>query len=350
VTQNLEESTIGLAPLDITLEITRKCPLRCNFCSSNGGDPHPKELTLIDWERIVDEAIEIGARSFLISGGEPFSCQYIKELIEYISEKPAQISIYSSGNVEKNNKIEPLALKDLEFIANLGSIKMILSLEGSSNFTHDKITNKMNSFCNTIQSVQNCIKLGLKTEIHFVPTKQNYFELPGVLDISKNLGVDKISILRFVPQGRGKENRKSLELDYEDLIKLNKIFLDFRKYRDFVRIGSPFNPFLLSTNYICTAGINRITIRYDGLVFPCEAFKFLPENEEIDIRKFSLKRIFYDSSIFKEVKTYHKIFLNSSCKSCSGFSICGGGCPAQKILNSTNIDPICLQLIEVKQK
>ena len=334
--------------IDVTLEITRKCPLRCVFCSSNGGLPHSDELDLEKWISIVDDAIDLGAKSFLISGGEPFTSPFLIELARYIMSKNVDLSIYSSGNIG-DDKIKPIPIQELAKIASLGNIKMVMSLEAADPDIHDKITLKKNSYKNTIQTIKNCIGLNLNVELHFVPIKINYRELAEIVTLAKSLKVNKISVLRLVPQGRGKENRELVELNNEELDDLGSLFLKLEKYGDFVRIGSPFNPYLLTKTYKCTAGTNRMTIRYDGLVAPCEAFKFILSNyNNVDLKNTDLHNIWFHSKLFSDIRQYQKIFNNmdSQCVSCFNSEKCGGGCPAQKILYNVSIDPICKVKLE----
>lgn len=335
-------------PSDVTLEITRECPLNCLICSSNGGEKHPSELSLDKWIDIIDESIELGATSFLISGGEPFSSSYFKTLCEYISEKDVSLSIYTSGNYYDGHEFSSLQYNDLFFLTNLDLVKLVISLEGSNEKTHDFLTGVKGSFNNTMATIRLAVKLGIDTEIHFVPTLINYLELPDVVFLAKKIGVKRASILRFVAQGRGKDNEKLLKLRNDDLIVLRDIFFKLEKYGDYIRIGSPFNPFLLSKNYMCTAGRKRMTIRYDGRVVPCEAMKFMAEgfNDEFyadnDVTIHTLDDIWNISKIFQMSRDFHKI-INSECVSCEFLNKCWGGCPAQRILKSdlNNIDPFC---------
>lgn len=329
-----------MTSLDVTLEITRKCPLACMLCSSHGGIIHPNELGLDKWIHLVDEAVELGASSFLISGGEPFTSPFLFELSRYIHSKNVSLTIYSSGNIGENI-IKPIPITELEKIANVGKILIVMSLESAEQDIHEKITQKENSYQNTLQTIRNCIDLGLSVELHFVPTKINYRELPNVIELALSLGVKKVSVLRFVPQGRGKENREKLELNENELEELKSIFQELEKYGDYVRIGSPFNPFLLSKQYVCTAGTNRLSISYDGYVFSCEAYKFLDRNNENNLKNNSLRKIFNMSQLFEETRIYQHKLISDVCKNCSFFILCRGGCPAQKILYRSIIDPIC---------
>jgi len=325
------------------------------ICSSEGGVPHQNELSLKEWERIVEEAIDLGANNFFLSGGEPLSCSYFKEICQYIKNRGVSLSIYSSGNVSEGNELQPLKTEDLKPLSDLSSIKLVFSLEGARSETHDKMTCGAGSFENTIISIKKAIDLGLNVEVHFVPTKLNYKELPYIISLSNNLGVRKVSVLRFVAQGRGEKYRHLLEMNKEDLIQLKYIFLNIQEeWIDYVRIGSPFNPFLLSKQYFCTAGINRITIRYDGFAVPCEALKFLANNhsDEIDVRKNSLKKIWNNSKLFNSIKNIQNLTYNSECNSCSFIYKCRGGCLAQKILQHSidSVDPYCIiKLFDTKE-
>lgn len=334
-------------PSDVTIEITRECPLNCLICSSNGGEAHPLELSLDKWIEVINESIELGAQSFLISGGEPFSSSYFKTICEYLSEKDVSLSIYSSGNYNDGRELHPLRYDDLVFVSNLGSIRLVFSLEGSNEVTHDFMTCVEGSYHNTISSIRRAVGLGIDTEIHFVPTQVNYKELPDVVSLASNLGVTKISVLRFVSQGRGSKNAENLQLNDEDLLILREIFHQLNGSPR-VRIGSPFNSFLLNKNYQCNAGKKRMTIRYDGLVVPCEAMKFLAEEyNDNDVKLFTLKDIWYQSKLFQLARNFHKT-LNPECVSCEFLSKCWGGCPAQRLLggNLLSMDPYCSKKIQ----
>ena len=47
--------------------------------------------------------------------------------------------------------------------------------------------------------------------------KPNYKQLPDIMECLEIAGIKNISILNFVPQGRGRENKNELMLDDEEL-------------------------------------------------------------------------------------------------------------------------------------
>ena len=74
-----------------------------------------------------------------------------------------------------------------------------------------------------------------------------------------------------MPQGRGCDNEYSLKLSDEELRKfLNLLWEYIKKYDINVRIGIP----LMEENlHKCTAGLQKLDIKFDGTVLPCPAFK-----------------------------------------------------------------------------
>lgn len=336
--------------LETTLEITRTCPLNCLICSSNGGKPHQNELKLDEWLKVIDDAIDLGANSFLISGGEPFCSSFLKEICKHISERKRKIAIYTSGNIIKKGKVISLEEEDYKDILEF-SPRLVFNIQGPNEEIHEAITCKKNSFKNAIASISNAIKLGLITEIHFVPVLLNYQTLPEVVSLAEELGVKKVSVLRFVAQERGSQNDKILELEEKNVIELKKILSNISNQSSILRIGTPFSAFGLTKNYECTAGKDRMTIRFDGLVVPCEGMKFLAEQyNDNNIREKTLREIWDNSKLFKDARTFQNSIVRLECEKCGLFIKCKGGCSAQIILlgrkNLKTSEPYCIKTVK----
>lgn len=335
--------------MDITLEITRKCPLNCLFCSSNGGMPHPRELNLSEWFEVIDQSISLGASSFLISGGEPFSSPFLREICQHISNNDVNLTVYTCGNIIKDGQLSPLEKTDLEFLLGLKSANLVFNVQGANSNIHEKVTNVKGSFENVMSSISSSVECGLRPEIHFVPISINYKVLPDVVSLSKDLDVKKVSVLRFVPQGRGKENEPKIKLGEDNVMELRDIISNFCE-SGFVRIGSPFSPFGVHKKNDCTAGQNRMTIRFDGKVVPCEAMKFLAEDfQDNDVRKTTIKKIWCQSELFTQIRAIQSSDLTSECKNCDLLLNCKGGCIAQRLIskNSMNTfsEPYCFKRV-----
>ena len=122
--------------------------------------------------------------------------------------------------------------------------KIIFSLYGPNPQSHEYITRVGGSFNKTIKSIEISKNAGLETEIHFVPLSNNFKLLSDIAKLGKQLKVDKISILRFVPQGRGHLLKNSI-LNKIQNVRLKKIVENLRQQGYVIRTGSPYNFLLL---------------------------------------------------------------------------------------------------------
>lgn len=101
--------------------------------------------------------------------------------------------------------------------------------------------------------------------------KPNYRQFPDILECLEIGNIKNISVLNFVPQGRGRENKEELMLSEEELKEFAEILNQARKhYSGSIRIGIPLNGRI---SHLCIAGTEKLDIKYDGTVLPCPAFK-----------------------------------------------------------------------------
>ncbi|HJW74751.1 MAG TPA: DUF2064 domain-containing protein, partial [Thermoleophilia bacterium] len=57
---------------EVFLHVTNRCGTHCPHCYARLKDDGAKELTTDEWRRVIDEAANLGARSFVLLGGDPF--------------------------------------------------------------------------------------------------------------------------------------------------------------------------------------------------------------------------------------------------------------------------------------
>lgn len=334
------------APIDLTIEVTRKCPLNCLICSSEGGPPYDNELTTNQLKRIIEEAKELGTRNICFSGGEPFEHNGIVQLCKYSKLAGLDVQVYTSGNIRrKADTLDPLSDELLSQVKPSVD-KIIVGLHGPTPKIHESITRVPGSFENAIISIERAAQRAIQVEVHFVPVKLNYRSLSELIELARKLKVNKISILRFVPQGRGKTYSGLLSLQKSDVLSLKSILTSLSESKNpQVRIGSPFKVLGLSQAR-CTAGENRATVRADGCVFPCEALKHVPCMSN-DLHLLSLREIWQDSEMFKDARTFASSARNRRCAKCYKFDECGGGCLAQSLLFGSSAwecsDPYCFE-------
>ena len=306
---------------EITLELTQRCPNRCIHCSSLSCPEAMTCLPLDIVKEVIDDAKELGAGTICISGGEPFLYQELLEVVDYIHEHGLQTYIYSSGVTYVDEK--PSSVPSALLTTLVGKIeKLIVNVEAADSKTYDEIMGtSFGGFEMMKQTIQAAIGVGIVVEAHMVLMKINYKLILEVIALCKMLGVSRISFLRLVNQGRTIEHQETALLSEEEYDIVHDMLLDYREYyRSGIRLGIPFQS--CSEKINCMAGTVKLDIRYDGNVYPCEAFKddmftivdnIVPDNVENK----RLKDIYYSSQYLQEIRSLLESFQEvDTCETC----------------------------------
>jgi radical SAM protein with 4Fe4S-binding SPASM domain len=313
-------------------------------CSS---DATPDNITEISKDKcfdIIKEAATLNCAKISFSGGEPLLWKGLEDAIKLASSRGLSVTVYSSGNVDSQK----------ERIQNLkacGAAKIIFSVFGGNSSTHERITRIRGSFSNTIKAVKIATQLSLKTEFHFVPLAINYRELPDVVGLAQELQVNAVSVLRFVPQGRGQLIRR-YGLDRLQNLELKRIIEAERNKGFNIRTGSPFNFLLLNDQPECSSAIDRIIIGPDLKIYPCDAFKQIRAEEVVntdlysDVARWTLRQCWESSPFLNAIREYLTSDFAEPCCNCVELDKCLSGCLAQKVLKSSDLrkqpDPMCI--------
>jgi len=340
---------------EIKIELTGDCPLACAHCSSNAYPGNPVQLPREVVLSLVSQAAELHAQSIVFSGGEPLVWPWLGNAVSECARHGLCCSIYSTGiNLTDDGGQEILAL------TKCGLNKVIFSLYSPRKEYHEEITRKSGSFDKTIAAIRVTGNGDIEREMHFVPFTRNYKHLVELVELAKGSGIKKVSILRFVPQGRGAVLKKSREmLMKKETMELRSLILDCRKRYDVeIRLGSPYNIMMLNEDVECIAARRTLSISPNGNIHPCDAFKNIGpydiglEDPYNSILSHSLKECWEQSEYLKAIRRYLTTPFEEPCSSCPHLEYCKSGCLAQKIIEQESIegggivkrpDPLCLR-------
>lgn len=307
---------------EITIEVTQRCPNRCIYCSSLSDST---KTTCLDYTTIcqtIEEAKELGAKSVSISGGEPFLHSDIHRIVEYVSRMGMSCMVYSSGiTLTENNEQQSISKVILEKIKPYIS-KLIVNVEASDERTYNTIMGtSFGGFVIMQQTVRNAVSLGITVEAHVVPTKLNYKQIPHIIEFCSSLGISRISFLRLVVQGRALDNQERLLLGESEIEDAKQLMTaGSKKYNKTIRQGIPLGNCAKRVN--CMTGITKLDVRYDGKVYPCEAFKNdnlkkIITVEADSVKDKTLKDIYQNSKHLTQVRKLLKDFqTKNTCETC----------------------------------
>jgi len=252
----------------------------CQHCSANST---PYLNTFISFEKasqIIKEAAGLGLEILSFTGGEPLIHPRLTDMIQLADSLGVKdIRIFTSGLKFRNSRIEPMDVSDVESLAMAGLKRVFFNLQGASAEIHERITLTPGSFAAVMSGSKLCKRHDLYVGFHFVPMKPNWRELTGLVAIGRELDIDEIGVLRFVPQGRGALNRRMLEPSSEEFNAFqglaSRLIREGGKPK--LRLGCPFNSIAeLIPSWEakpCPAASEMCHILINGTVTPCSAFK-----------------------------------------------------------------------------
>lgn len=329
---------------ELKIEITYKCPLACIHCSSDSTPENDLQISYAKCIDILDEAKMMGIEEIAFSGGEPLEHPNFEDIIKHAGRLKLRTTLYTSGNSQNFNS-------KLQRLIKSGLLRIIFSLYSSNETEHEQITRRKGSYDSTIIAIGNAVLSGISTELHFVALSRNYHRLPELVVLGKSLGVNKISVLRFVPQGRGVLLNKDVltKLQY---LELKQTIEGLRQNGQNIRTGSPFNFLLLSEQPSCNSAIDRLIIAPNLRIYPCDAFKQIDAEDLVGsldysiLNGYSLNECWIKSPYLRAIRNYLTTDFIEPCVGCNLLEKCLSGCLAQKVLFNSSLnkgpDPDCI--------
>ncbi|HUV35431.1 MAG TPA: radical SAM protein, partial [Patescibacteria group bacterium] len=160
------------------------CEPRRSFYRSRGGPT----LAFEEYASVIREAVGLGARSLHVSGGEPTLYPHLADLIR----EGDRLNLYTVLNTN-GSLLTPDLAQDL---VRGGLRSVIISIHGDSAEKHDAIRQRAGNFDEVIRAVEMLRELRdtsrpkLLISTQTIVTRNNYADLPGIIDLVCRLDVD----------------------------------------------------------------------------------------------------------------------------------------------------------------
>ncbi|HEY5283320.1 MAG TPA: radical SAM protein [Polyangia bacterium] len=318
------------APFAVALELTLRCPCRCQTCGSHAGAPRARELDHGEWMGVIGALADLGCRRITLMGGEPLLYPRWVELATAAREREMIVDLISSG--------QGLDEKTASLMAKSGLHAVTISVDGLAS-THDAQRQVPGCFEQALRAIRWVDRAGLKVGVTSQVNLGNLAELEALAPILEDAGVLGWQLQLTLPLGRADENRHLVappSMMPELLRVLRRLgrrrglrphITDNIGYcsRDDLELrtiqgGFP-RPWLG-----CRAGLDALGITSDGRVKGCLA---LPDTcTEGNMREESLAAIWRDPNRFRYNRCYTSEQLSGPCTVCAEAQRCRGGCTA----------------------
>lgn len=303
----------------LVFDCTWRCNLNCSHCYRRKSD----ELSFEEIKRMLNEAKKIGVTHLGVSGGEPLMRDDIIDILKYAKEMNFAVKLNTNGTLITKE----FARKVKKFVD-----EVQVSIDGVKE-THNKL--RSNSFDDAVKGIKILVNEGIHTTICMCVNKENYTEVPKVLNLALELGVKTFRVIRYIPI-KNKEIEVIGKKEAYSLLKFLLIARELLKNRIEIRIDET-SCFLGIGG--CIAGKKCLGVLPNGDVIPCI---FMPDFVGGNIRENSLAEI-WNCEKFREIRE-SKV---EECSGCKFFNTCNGGCKAFTFYTKGSIhtrDPRCFRI------
>jgi heme d1 biosynthesis radical SAM protein NirJ len=180
--------------------LIRRCNLTCKHCYSISADTNfPGELSTEQVYAVMDDLKGFRVPVLILSGGEPLLRPDIYDIAKRAKTKGFYVGLSSNGTLIDENNIDKIAECDFNYVG--------VSLDGLG-ATHDRFRRLDGAFEASLKGIRLCRDLGLKIGVRFTMTQDNAHDLPGLLKLVEDEGIDRFYFSHLNYAGRGNKNRK----------------------------------------------------------------------------------------------------------------------------------------------
>ena len=308
------------APLQVTIEVTRRCPLACQHCYNNlpMGDQaaRSREMTTEEHFRMLDELVELGCFWLLYTGGEIFARKDFLEIYTYAKKKGFLITLFTNGTLI-NEKIA-------DYLVEWPPFAIEITLYGRTKETYEELTAIPGSYEKCLRGIRLLKERALPLKLKTVATSINKHEISAMRRFAEEeLGVEFKCDGQVNPRIDCSQSPLAVRLTAEEVVALDLAAPNgVNDYRKLARHDSENPPSLkqIDTMYFCGGGMNSFAVNAYGEMGIC----VISQQETFRVQEAGLKRVWEESLL--QLRTRKRTRM-TKCIECRIQSLCAM-CPA----------------------
>jgi len=324
-------------PFGLLAELTYRCALRCPYCSNPlqlGG--YGDELTLEEWRRVLDEARALGVLQVHLSGGEPLQRRDLPALVSHAHRLGCYTNLITNGLALSPARVDQLKASGLDHVQ--------ISLQAADAPTADRIAGAP-SFHRKLAAARTVKAAGFPLTLNVVLHRLNLDQLPDILQIAEQLGVNRLELANTQYYGWALRNRAALLPTRTQLARAESVVRAARvRLRDTMEIIYVLPDYYEEYPKPCMHGWGRqqLTVTPTGAVLPCPAAGQITGLAVENVRARSLAWIWDESPLFTRFRGVE--WMPDPCRSCARQLVDFGGCRCQAFQltgDAAATDPVC---------
>lgn len=340
------------APIALTWIATRRCNFSCAYCyvdSSPSASTGRKGLPPERLRDLLDEAVDLGVASLMITGGEPLLVEGIYDVIRHAMGCEISVDLNSNGTVLANPAYA-------ERLAESGQDDIVISIDSASPDLHARICGTTEqTHGQVLAGIRHCLKNGIDVKTNTLLCSATIPQLDELIDLLAEVGVRRMLFSHYV--GSFHNRRDDL---FPTLESYEAVLENLERARERYPDLSLDCPELERTIYCLrrgeSPGINRcdslkrgLIIFPDGRVSFCDTLQGRGDDDEFmigDLKTRGIAEIWSDPRFPDLLSPGRSRFAGTVCADCDRFEDCmsAGHCYSRALIRfGTGYapDPFC---------
>jgi radical SAM protein with 4Fe4S-binding SPASM domain len=290
--KSVEEKRI---PFSFDLEVTARCNNACRHCYINLGASDPvakrQELSLVEIQGIVHQAVDLGALWCLVTGGEPLLRQDFSDIYLMLKKQGLLVSVFTNACL-----VTP---EHVKLFQNYPPRDIEVTVYGVSAQTYEKVTRRPGSYAAFRRGLDRLLEGDVRVRLKAMALRSNYQELPEIGRFCRAhtwdyFRFDPLLHLRYDGDQQRNEEIKSERLSPAEIVTLEQNDEERRislqkecKSLDQIHPDGPGCDHL----FHCGAGQSSFTVGYDGTFRLCSSL--FAHGCTVDLRQQTLADAWY---------------------------------------------------------
>lgn len=252
-------------PLSIDIEPNTKCNLACKFCQVPGWERAKiNDMSIEVFEKILDQFSTLLIIK-LQGMGEPLLNPHLFDMIKMASDRYCLVYTTINGTLLNERNIKKIVESDLAAVT--------ISLDGAKKETFESIRENAN-FEKVISNVKKLVRSRKRRlpeiNVWMVITKDNYQEIPEMIKLCKDMGVDNLTAqLEIYSYGKDSIHERIIE----HRIKENSNFEAYKRecieFAKREQMNFQFHKTSFDKHHPCLWPWTSLYVSAEGKIVPC---------------------------------------------------------------------------------
>ncbi|MCB9898899.1 MAG: radical SAM protein [Planctomycetes bacterium] len=300
---------------------TKTCNLGCAFCYDNAVRGRTELLPLETVRQIATDAVGLGCRRVILSGGEPLSRPDWQDVASIFDGAGMEVSLATNGTL--------ITAEAARFLAGLRHVTLSISLDGDRE-THDRLRAQDGAHARTMRGLRHLQEAGVEFDLNATISRDNIRDVAFLTKVARDFECDvRFSLLH--PNGRGKDMDGGRFLEPAEILLLREychvarrravpIFLNLPPLLQYVEEIIP------GRGAACGWAVNFCGVLANGDVTICGVASSEPHLVAGNVLERPFREIWADAPLFRETRSFQVDALGGICGRCAFREICGGAC------------------------